>query len=80
MLTPPPLSLTSAMPPTLLTPPHLGDAPQDADPDPRTSAMPPTMTATEPFLSKRLRLARVAGTAPIQAMKWRQPLYEGGRD
>ena len=56
----------------------------DADPCPtpvcfiQTSAIPPTMTATEPFLSRRLRLARVAGTAPIQAMKWRQPLWEGG--
>jgi hypothetical protein len=33
--------------------------------------MPPTTTATEPFLRMRLKLPRVAGTDPIHAMKWR---------
>jgi hypothetical protein len=36
------------------------------------SAIPPTMTATLPRLSRRMKLARDAGTEPIQATKWRQ--------
>ena len=39
-----------------------------------TSAIPPAITATEPFLRMRLNEALVAGTLPIQAMKWRHPL------
>lgn len=45
---------------------------------PRTSAMPPTITATLPFLRMRLKLEVVAGTLPIQAVKWR--LQEAGEE
>jgi hypothetical protein len=34
--------------------------------------MPPTMTATLPLPSTRLKFFCPAGTLPIQAMKWRQ--------
>ena len=38
--------------------------------------MPPTMTATDPFFKILRKLALVAGTLPIHAVKWRQPLME----